>query len=117
MNQHVPVVSEGDVERVIRRDFPGSSFEEISAVIGRYGAESFHSEMARVRLAVLKLAAGDYERLGIQTAHALSDPRDVVAAAEYPNYWREADGDWSGEEEQEIIRLDRDQYERWLHKS
>ena len=42
-------------------------------------------EVFRVRLAVLKLAEGDLDKLERNTMLAQQDYRDVLAAAEYPN--------------------------------
>lgn len=85
-------------------------------MLDEYGTEDWHRERDRVRLAVLKLAAGDMERLRYQVEGAKMDYRDVLGPAEYPGYGKR----WfhieklSPEERQRIIEADWKQYQDWL---
>ncbi len=72
------------IERIIQRDFSPELFSRVLATLEIYGAERWHREVPRVRLAILKLATGDIAQLAQQTRVACSDYRDVLAAAEYP---------------------------------
>ena len=58
MTQPTPNVTAADVERVVRRDFPADRFADVMAMLNEYGTEDWQREADRVRLAVLKLAAG-----------------------------------------------------------
>jgi hypothetical protein len=56
--QPTPDVTSADVERVVRREFPAGQVTEVFAMLDEYGGETWQRESHRVRLAVLKLAAG-----------------------------------------------------------
>ena len=112
VNQPVPAVTSSDVERVVRRDFPNEQFDVTIALL----KES--REPVRVQLAALKLANGSLEKLRTHIEVAKRDYRDVLAAAEYPSYFkigfrvRELPDD----ERRQIIDSDCGQYEEWLRK-
>ena len=74
MSQHqpVPVVTDADVERIARRDYPTSA-DDVLALLNSYGAESWHREVPRVRVAVLRLGAGSVETLKKHLDYALRD--------------------------------------------
>ena len=86
------------------------------AELGRYGVGDHEPEAERVRLAVLKLAGGDLERLRINVRAAKGDYRDVLAWAEFPgqikaNSWR-----LPAEEREQLIQADLAQYLAWLEQ-
>src|SRR5688572_9487840 len=111
-----PNVTSADVEHVVRRDFPAERFAEVMAMLNEYGAEDWQREADRVRLAVLKLAAGSMERLRYEVEGAKRDYRDVLGPAEYPGYGKRVGGreKLPPEEEQRIIDADWKQYQDWL---
>ena len=112
--QAAPSVDAGDVGRVVTRDFPEEAHDEVLAILEQFGAEQ-EGDSARVLLAALKLANGDVDRLISQIAAAITDWRDVVAAAEYPGYVRvRSPTDLSIEERRKIISADWNQYHDWL---
>jgi len=117
-NQPIPKVTEDDVMRVVRRDFPSQHIDEVLAVLARYGEGDGSADVSRVRLAVLKLAAGNLERLRKQVETARCDFRDVLAFAEYPEYFARVTGaaDQSREKVQRIIDADWNQYQEWLQR-
>ncbi|MGB6676873.1 MAG: hypothetical protein WBE44_09305 [Terriglobales bacterium] len=88
------------------------------SLLNEYGHETWHRESFRVRLAILKLAHGSVEKLRVRIEAAKSDYRDILAAAEYPDYCkigfriRELPAD----EQRQIINRDWKQYEDWLRK-
>lgn len=86
LNQPVPDVTGGDVERIVKRDFPETKWEEIHSILSEYGKESWQCGEARVRLAALKLSAGDPAKLREFVDRARLDYREVIARAEYPGY-------------------------------
>jgi hypothetical protein len=115
-SQPPPDVTSDDVERIVRREFPDEQFAPITALLNEYVHERWQRESSRVRLAVLKLAHGSVEKLRVHIEAAKSDYRDVLAAAEYPDYCkigfriRELPAD----EQRRIINRDWKQYEDWL---
>jgi len=118
LHQPIPEVTEEDVLRVVRRDFP-ANFNSAILVLNEYGTESWQREQPRVRMAVLKVAQGDLDALKQAVNAAKRDFRDIVAAAEYPNYfraWRVTGGDVSREERQKMIAADWTQYQEWLQR-
>jgi hypothetical protein len=84
------------------------------AELGRYGIGDHEPEAERVRLAVLKLAGDDLERLRSNVRAAKGDYRDVLAWAEYPaqikaDSWRLPD-----DERERLVQADLAQYHAWL---
>ena len=116
--QHIPIVEASDVARVIRRDFGEGAFAEVVGILAEYGGKDFHREVDRVRLDILKLAEGDLGRLRQELENACCDFRDVVAAAEYPNYMKKVFcvEELGSEKVAQIVEADRQQYEAWLRK-
>jgi hypothetical protein len=106
--QPTPTISDADVERVVGRDFPPASKGDVFAILAEYGTEDWHREIDRVRIAALKLAAGDIDRLRAAIATARLDYRDVLAPAEYPEYSRKVvpSETLSAEDKQRIIDSD-----------
>jgi len=117
--QHIPSVNSEDVERIIKRDFPPDCQDEIRHILSAYGRDTFHQEINRVRLAVLKLASGKIDQLRREVENACCDYRDTLLVAEYPAYGRmmlKIDS-LSPKERKKITDSDRDQYEEWLHRT
>ena len=116
MEQHIPIVSRSDVLRVVMRDFGDAKKEEIIELLNIYSSH----ELDRVHLAILKLSGGDVEKLCNYIELAISDYRDVVSPAEYPNHqkfsWSEI-SQLSEEEVTKIYKEDKMQYEEWLYAS
>jgi hypothetical protein len=115
VRQPIPKATEDDVARIVRRDFPTEQFDSVMDVLSEYGKVRYERECSRVRLAALKLGHGDLESLGRQIAAAKRDYRDVLAAAEYPEYMRVSTlQELSRKEQHRIINSDWAQYRRWL---
>ncbi len=117
-SQPTPKVTGADVGRVVCRDFPADNVKQVLSILGEYGVESWHRESDRVRLAVLKLAAGNMERIRQGIEVAKRDYRDVLAAAEYPSYFLHVplSGALPPDQEQRIIDTDWKQYREWLDR-
>lgn len=113
-DQPVPSVTEADVQRVVRRDFPPEQVAEALAVLAQYR----DGENARVRLAVLKLAGGDLAALRREVAVACTDYRDVLAPAEYDRYLTAVPGPETLPEAEEaaVIEADWREYQEWLNR-
>ena len=78
-------VTDNDVIRVVRRDFPDDA-DAVLMALKPYGTENWQREIHRVRSAILKLSTGDVAKVASNTRNACRDYRDVLAAAEYPEY-------------------------------
>jgi hypothetical protein len=117
-SQPVPSVTADEVARVVHRDFPADSVAGVFALLEQYGDASSQNEPHRVRLAALKLAAGKIDQLRREIENARCDYRDVLAAAEYPGYFRHVprSGALASEAEQQIIDADWRQYQDWLKR-
>lgn len=118
MKQLIPDVNETDVIRIVRRDFPAEQFGAVMSILNEYGTQDRQRGADRVRLAALKLAAGDLEALHRQIDVAKTDYRDVLAYAEYPEYMQKVSpsADLDREEKERIIRSDWTQYQLWLNR-
>ena len=115
MEQFTPTVSEADVERVIRRDLPPETHEEIRAIIRQVEV----IEKSRVILACLKCAGGNIEKLKGNLAEASGYYREILGEAEYPNWIKKMFHieKLSEDERNKIIEKDRDQYLTWLNRA
>jgi hypothetical protein len=112
--QPTPEVSDADVERIVRRDFPVADVDRILTLAAQVDVR----ERQRVVLACLKLAAGNVEKLIGHFAEAARDYRDVLVEAEYPlatKRWFRMDR-LSEEERQRIYDADWAQYQAWFRR-
>ena len=118
VHQPIPDVSLADVERIVRRDFPGTEFDAVMAVLKQYGTEKWQRERARVQLAALKLADRDLDKLQRFIEVASRDYRDVLVAAEYPEYGRRTSSvaNPAAIDREEVIDRDWEQYQNWLSR-
>jgi hypothetical protein len=89
----------------------------ILKILHRYGEEEYERESPRFQLAIIKLSAGDLNRLEKHVDLAKKDYRDVLAFAEYPEEMRMGFlgmRELSEEEAKAIRQRDREQYLAWL---
>jgi hypothetical protein len=63
----------------ILQHFPNHNPAPLLAIVNRYGTETYENEIARVRLAIIQLSAGDEEKLAYFVDIAKTDYRDVLA--------------------------------------
>ena len=114
MNQFVPEVSPEDVERVLRRDFPAETQDEIRKLIEQVEVR----EKDRIILACLKIAAGDLARARGELANASGWWREILGEAEYPNYTKKMFriDKLSEAEQAKIIEKDKAQYLAWFNR-
>ena len=114
MAQYQPDVTDGDVERVLNRDYPPEVHDDIRETIR--GLEV--REKTRVVLACLKVANGDIKKLKGELGDASGYYREIISNAEYPNYTRvmfRIDR-LPPEEKDRIFEKDKAQYLEWLHR-
>jgi hypothetical protein len=112
--QYVPDVTEADVGRVVRRDYP----PQIQPVIEEWIRAVEVREKTRVVLACLKNANGDFEKLKGELGNASGWWREIIGEAEYPNYTKKMFriDTLSASEQARIIGKDKDQYLSWLRR-
>ena len=102
------------VLKKLRDCFPDpAKAEEALAILESYGTESWHPGKDRVRLALLKISKGDIGKLRSYTRGALSDYRNTLVAAEFPEEGQ-ASSKTPPAEMALIRRRDREQFEAWL---
>lgn len=114
MAQYVPSVSEQDVDRIVRRDYPTDLHAAIHEMIR--AVEVW--EKPRVVLACLKNANGSLAKLKGELAQASGYWREIIGEAEYPNYTKKMFRieRLSADEKERIIEKDKSQYLQWLHR-
>jgi hypothetical protein len=87
------------------------------SILEEFGNQEWNRPSPRVRLAILKLANGDLDRLLDHTNTAITDYRDVLSAAEYPRYSREIGfDDVAQATKQAVMADDWRQYREWLER-
>jgi hypothetical protein len=111
--QPVSKGTQEDVVRIVRRDYASAEVDAAFALLDAY--ETWPGA-ARVRLAALKCADGDLVKLKRALEEATLDYRDVLIDAEYPINYRLGMKTKrpSGEEYDESIRQDSENYNDWL---
>jgi hypothetical protein len=109
----------GDVERIVKREFPGEEFATVMATLNEYVPRNNDNPIP-VRLAALRLANGSVPRLRAEIESAKRDYRDVILPAIYPSYskiggiLRQEGRSPSERERRKIAESERQQYEDWL---
>ena len=102
------------VQRKLAETFADASARPAAATaVEAYVARAACPEPERVALAILKLSDGDHARLLEHIAAALTDSRDVLAWAEFPEQMR-LGHDADPKVLRAARRRDREQYLRWL---
>jgi hypothetical protein len=112
---YIPHVTVADVVRIVDRDFPPEDRAAVHRLIQQCSED--RASGPRTQLAILKLSAGKLERIPLHLEIARSDYRDVLAAAEYPEWLKlgfTGTESMSAEELEELKRRDWEQYQAWL---
>ena len=110
--QPTPSVTDSDVVRIVRRDYPADAVASILELIATIEVR----EKPRVVLACLKIADGDLETLRGNLANASGWYREILGEAEYPlatKRWFRIDS-LSEDEVRSIYDKDWRQYSEWL---
>lgn len=117
-SQPIPVVTLADVERIARRDY-GARADEVLALLAAYGEKDWEREVPRVRVAILRLGAGEIETLKTHLGYAKRDYRDVLLGAEYLGYGAVTLRSPSPTEEAatQAINADWADYKAWFERS
>lgn len=101
----------------LQRLFPEASIRiRAQSLLERYGGDASEPEAERVRLAVLRLAESDIEKIAATVEGAKEDYRDIIAWAESPTEMRfaMANAKLSSTKLAEVREKDKRQYEEWL---
>ena len=115
--ERMPQIQTSDIERIIARDFAAAEVECAAAILTGYCSDNSDSAQNRVRMAALRLAEGNIERLRHFVECANEDYRDVLAWAEYPNAMRGPAGSAPNSDERiKANQADWRQYHDWLTK-
>jgi predicted RNA-binding protein len=114
MEQRIPNISDSDIERIIKRDFPRFEIIKIAEILKMYKSESIKGRN-RIYASILKLSNGNIEMIKKYVEKANTDYRDVIALSEYPNYSEHAFEDLSVKRKEQLIMEDWTQYEAWLN--
>ena len=116
MEQKIPSITDSDIKRIVRREFPQFDFTEIEDILKMYKSESDRGKN-RVYASILKLSNGNIELVKKYVEKANKDYRDVIALAEYPSYSEHAfDDNLPTEKKKQLINDDWKQYEAWINK-
>jgi hypothetical protein len=116
-SQPISKGTDADVARIVARDFPPEEVASAFHILHRYGSETWHVAVARVRLAALKLAGGRLDLLQKAIREASKDFRDVVGPAEYPSYEKLSPSQLLlVAAKEEAIADDWKQYTEWLKR-
>jgi hypothetical protein len=116
MEQRIPIIDDDDITRIIKRDFPRSELANIKTMLAPYNSDS-NIGRNRVYASILKLSEGNSDLLKEYVLKANNDYRDILSAAEYPNYSEHAfEDDLSDEQKKQLIESDWMQYQPWLDK-
>ena len=114
MEQKIPVVSDSDIKRIIKRDYPNVEGSFVLALLSKYKSESKKGKN-RIFASILKLAEGKTELIEKYVEKANEDYRDILALSEYPHYSKYAfEDDLSSEREKELNDKDWEQYQKWF---
>lgn len=117
MEQKIPSISNDDINRIIKRDFPQLKPSEIEDVLKGYNSESERGKN-RVYASILKLSNGNIKLIREYVEKANIDYRDVIALSEYPNYSEYAfEDELPVQKKKQLIDDDWKQYEAWLDKT
>lgn len=105
-----PDVTRSDVRRVAGREFPGRA-DLVLGILEEAGDP-------RSRLAVLRLANGNLDRVRHLSHEACLDYRDVVGPAEHSNLYRTPNFyALPADAQQRVLDRDWQQYQAWLKSS
>jgi hypothetical protein len=115
VRQPTPSVTESDVERIVRRDYPANVAGDILELIATVSVR----EKARVVLACLKIARGDLDRLRANLSSASGYYRELLSEAEYPSATKRWSRIQSLPEDEVRAIYDKDwrQYCEWLTRA
>lgn len=104
--------------QVFSRLFPDAATrEQATRILSAYGQDSFHLEVERVRLGILKLSGADLSALERWTALACDDFRDLLVEAEYRlSFGKDRLRATNPQKYEALEKKEREQYDAWIAK-
>jgi hypothetical protein len=98
--------------------FPDASTREhATRILSSYGRGSFHPEIERVRLGILKLSGADLSAIERWTQFACSDFRDLLVEAEYRlSFGKDRLRVANPQKYEALKKKEREQYDAWIAK-
>ncbi len=112
------VTSVEDLRKVLSNAFPDEDRRsQAEALLAKFGMESYHREVPRVRAAAVKLAQGDIGMLQQIIATACTDYRDVLAMAEYPRQFHTVGlKEKDPKKYEQLVEMDLNEHSEWVRK-
>lgn len=77
MEDRIPNISNDDIKRIIKRDFPFNETDRVINALNRYTSQS-EKGSNRVFAAILKISDCDFEKVEEYVEVAIIDYRDVL---------------------------------------
>ena len=104
--------------QVLGKLFPDPSAREHAArILSSYGRESFHLEVERVHLGILKLSGADLSAIEKWTQFACNDFRDLLIEAEYRlSFGKDRLRAANPQEYNALKKKEHEQYDAWIAK-
>jgi len=104
--------------QVVSKLFPDTTTrEQATSILSSYGRESFHLEVERVHLGILKLSGADLSAIESWTKLACDDFRDLLIEAEYRlSFGKNRLRETNPQEYEALKKEEREQYDAWIAK-
>ena len=106
-------ISQKQIVRIVRKDFGNRQHTRILRTLSKYKSETDRDNY-RVWAAILKLSGSRIQKLESNVKKARFDFRDIITAAEYPEYSQCALSRISYFTRKRIFLRDWTQYRKWL---
>ena len=92
-----------------------STREQALRILSSYGRESFHREVERVHLGILKLSGADLAAVEGWTGLACNDYRDLLIEAEYRlSFGKDRLKEANPQAYEALERKEREEYDAWV---
>ena len=104
--------------QVVNKLFPDTATrEQATRILSSYGPKSFHLEVERVHLGILKLSGADLSAIEQWTALACDDFRDLLIEAEYRlSFGKDRLRETNPQAYEALEKKERAQYDAWIAK-
>ena len=102
--------------QVVSKLFPDTATrEQVTRILSSYGRESFHLEVPRVHLGILKLSGADLSAIKGWTQFACDDFRDLLIEAEYRlSFGKDRLRETNPQKYEALKKKEREQYDAWI---
>ena len=104
--------------QVVSKLFPDiATREQVTSILSSYGRESFHLEVERVHLGILKLSGADLSAIERWTRLACDDFRDLLIEAEYRlSFGKDRLRVANPQKYEALQKKEQEQYDAWIAK-